>query len=123
MTYAYELAGALNLEHRQSVGTVFVGAGKLLVGFFEAFRADIGADPQPDPEGFAAPGGFVAATRQLGGTHQRCGTLELLGGQQPQRVAHQHGNPVAAIERAASELRTKVIEIAAHLLEASPDDI
>ena len=37
---------------------------------------------------------------QFGCAHQRGGPLELLGGQQPQRVAHQHRHPVAPVERA-----------------------
>ena len=34
---------------------------------------------------------------QLGGAHQRGGTLELLSGQQAQRVTHQHGDAVASV--------------------------
>ena len=34
---------------------------------------------------------------QLGGAHQRGGTLELLGGQQAQRVTHQHGDTITSV--------------------------
>ena len=45
----------------------------------------------------SSPGSVLA--QQLGGAHQRRGPLELLRGQQPQRVAHQHRDAVPAVDR------------------------
>ena len=95
---------ALDLQHRQPVRAVLVGLRELLVGLLEALRADVGADPQPDPERLHAPGRLVLAAGQLGRAHQRGRALELLGGEQPQRVAHQHRDPVAPVERAVGGL-------------------
>ncbi len=39
------------------------------------------------------------AADDLGGAHQRGRPLELLGGEQPQRVPHEHGDAVAAVAR------------------------
>src|SRR5690606_41768883 len=47
-----------------------------------------------------SPGGGVLAAEDLGGAHQRGRPLELLGGEQPQRVAHEHRDarrPVAGL--------------------------
>ncbi|SIL87636.1 Uncharacterised protein [Mycobacteroides abscessus subsp. abscessus] len=37
-------------------------------------------------------------TREFGRAHQGAGSLELLGGEQPQRVAHQHRYAVPAVQ-------------------------
>ena len=72
----------------------------LRFGLLEALGADADPDPQPDAERLLTPGGRVLLADQLGRADQRGCALELLRGEQAQRVAHQHGDPVAAIEHA-----------------------
>ena len=85
-----------------------------LLGVFVLVGGDRTADPHPQPEGRA----FVAAValgpvsaQQFGRAHQRGCPLELLGGQQAQGVAHQHGHPVPPVHR--------VVAVAHHPLQAA----
>ena len=94
----------MNLQNRQSVRAELVRFPQLLVSFLEALGADVGANPQSDAKRLTAPGLFVGEAGQFSGAHQGSCTLELLSGQQPQRVAHQHRYPVAAIEWAVGGL-------------------
>ena len=89
---------ALNLQHCKPVRAILVRAGELLVCFLKPLRADVGAHPQPDTERFAAPSGLIGPACKLGRAHQCGGPLKLLGGQQPQGVAHQDRHPVAPVE-------------------------
>ena len=57
-------------------------------------RSGLLADPEPDAERLLAPLLIVAAPDDLAGTDQGGGPLELLDGQEPQRVPHQHGDPL-----------------------------
>ena len=59
-------------------------------------RRGLLADPEADPERLLAPLRLVATPDHLAGADQRRGPLELLDRQQPQRVPHQHGDPVLA---------------------------
>ena len=51
-------------------------------------------------ERLVTPWSRVLLTDQLGRADQGGGALELLGGEQAQRVAHQHRDAVAAVEDA-----------------------
>ena len=95
---------ALHLQRRQPVGTVLVGLLQLLPCFLPPLGADVGTDPQPDPERLAAPGRLIPAPGQLGGADQGGGPLKLLRGEQPQRVAHQHGHTIPAVQRSVRRL-------------------
>src|SRR4051812_16230278 len=79
--------------------SVLTRLGELLVGFFKALRAYVGADPHPDAERFHTPRHLVFSTSDFRGAHQCRGALELLGRQQPQRVTHQDRDTIATVER------------------------
>ena len=73
------------------------GVVDLLLGLGVPVRGDRAAHPQPDPEGRRAPALLVVAADDLGRAHQRRRALELLGGEQAQRVAHEDGDAVAPV--------------------------
>ena len=89
---------ALDLPDRQPVRAAVVDVLQLRVGLLEPLRRYLGADPQADPERLAAPGRRVGSAAQLGGAHHRGSSLELLGGEQPQGVSHQHRHPGAPVD-------------------------
>ncbi len=89
----------LDLQHRQPVSAALVGLAQLLSSLVVPLRAHIGSDPQPDPKRHVPPRRGVLHPRPLRRADQRGGTLELLGGQQPQRVAHEHRHTGAAVQR------------------------
>ena len=78
---------------------------ELVVGLVPPLGADVRAHPQPDPERLAAPRSPIGAASQLGGAHQCGGPLELLGGEQPQGVAHENGDAVTPVERAVDRVQ------------------
>ena len=57
------------------------------------------------------PSGDQLAAAHLARADQRCGPLELLRGQQPQRVAHQHRDPVGAIAAATSPCSRRIANV------------
>ena len=73
---------------------------QLLGGLGHPFGRDGAAHPQSDPEGLAPPGAGILAAGHLGGADQGGGALELLGGEQPQCVAHEDGDPGAPVQGA-----------------------
>jgi hypothetical protein len=91
---------ALDLQHRESVGPAVLGLGQLYLalGLRETLRADAAADPESDAEGLDAPGRLVLLTDELRCADQGRRALELLRGEQAERVAHQDGDTVAAIQ-------------------------
>src|SRR5699024_9886537 len=65
---------------------------------------DGGPDPEPDGERLLPPGRSVALPDQFRSAYERGGSLELLGGQQAQRVAHEHSDAVASVKGAVVRL-------------------
>ena len=76
-----------------------------VLGVLVLVGGDRPADPHAQPEGRALVAAVAlgpAPAQQLGRAHQRGRPLELLGGQQAQGVAHQHGHAVSAVHRVGS---------------------
>jgi len=69
-------------------------ACQLLVSLSTGFGLTSVPTHSPDTERFDSPRRLVLSTSHLRGAHQRGRTLELLGGQETQRVAHQDGDPL-----------------------------
>src|SRR5680860_1051600 len=73
----------------------------LAAGLVVAVGGDLAADPQAEPERRGAPAPVADSdsltTQVLTGTDQRRGSLELLGGEQSQRVAHEYRDALRAV--------------------------
>lgn len=87
-------------EHLQHPGVLvagtLAGAGDLLLGLVEPVGRDGRSHPQADTERLGAPARVVReflAAQHLARGHERSRALELLGGQQPQGVAHENADP------------------------------
>ncbi len=85
------------LEHLGALAVPGVlGLADLLLRLVETVRGDRAAHPEADPEGGGPPADVAAvvglAAQDFGGADQRRRPLELLGGEQPQGVPHQHGD-------------------------------
>jgi len=86
-------------ELQRAADRAFLASGvvdlppRLVVGV----GGDLAADPQADAKRRAAPSGVAAldafAPQHLAGADERRRPLELLGGEQAQRVAHEHRHP------------------------------
>ena len=77
----------------RALGPRLRGPLELLLRLLVPLRRHVRPNPQPDPERLVPPHAGITPPRHLRGAHQRGRPLELLRGEQPQRVPHQHGHP------------------------------